>query len=91
MRRWMLTSRRISEVVTAADQFAAWNTLRNRPIEDFGLVVSAEPDENGDPIPVRTSQLMFSWGRPEDARAFIALAIEKGLPDTTAADSRFAS
>ncbi len=86
---WHLRSRAINEVVRAEDQFAAWNTLRDRPAEDFGLVVEAEPDENGDPIPVRTSALMFSWRRDDDAEAFVAAAVAQGLPDTTGADRAF--
>ena len=79
MTRWMLTSRRISEVVTAIDQWAAWNTLRTRPVEDFGLIVSAEPNENGDPIPVHTATLMRQWGRESDAELFDDAARLQGL------------
>lgn len=86
MARWVLRSRNIFEVVEAHDQFAAWNTLRIRPADDFGILVTAEPDEDGDPIPVRTSQLMMSWGREDDGLAFVAAAIAAGLPDTTSAD-----
>lgn len=89
MTRWRLKSRGIDEIVAASDQFDAWDTLRDRPVEDFGLIVTAEPDESGDPIPARTSGLMFSWGRDEDAAAFVALAVENGLPDTTEADRLF--
>lgn len=89
-RTWQLRSAAIDEIVQARDQFEAWDTLRDRPIEDLGLVVEAEPDENADPIPVRTSGLMFRWGRDDDARAFIELAIANDLPDTTAADLAFA-
>jgi hypothetical protein len=87
---WRLQSRAISEVVRAADQFEALDTLRDRPAMDFGLVVQAEPGENADPIPVRTSALLFAWGRDEDAEAFIALAVANGLPDTTVEDRKFA-
>lgn len=89
-RVWHLRSRAINVVVRAEDQFAAWDTLRDRPAEDFGLAVSAEADESDDPISVRTSALMFSWGRDEEAELFVALAVEQGLPDTTAGDRRFA-
>lgn len=87
---WHLRSRAIDELVQAADQFAAWDTLRDRPLEDFGLIVTAERDEDADPIGVHTSGLMFWWGRDDDAKRLIALAIENGLPDTTAADRAFA-
>jgi hypothetical protein len=88
-RTWRLRSKGIDEVTRADDQFAAWETLRARPVEDFGLVVTAEPDESGNPIPVRSSALMFAWGREEDARAAVAVAVAAGLPDTTEQDRRF--
>jgi hypothetical protein len=88
LRRWHLTSRHINEFVVAEDQFGAWNTLRSRPAEDFGIIVTAEPDESGDLIPVRTSQLMFSWNRDDEARLFIESAMLSGLPDTTEIDMR---
>lgn len=77
--RWMLRSRQIAEVVVAEDQWGAWNTLRNRPVEDFGLLVTAEPDENDDPIPVHTATLMRKWGRTAEADAFDDRARELGL------------
>lgn len=86
-RRWVLRSHGIGEVILAADQWAAWDTLRNRPVEDFGLIVTAEPDEDGNPIPVRTSRLMFDWGRDVDAMRFIDMAATEGLGDTRAVDS----
>jgi len=79
--RWHLRSRAISEVVVAEDQFAAWDTLRDLPVEDFGLVITAEADEDGEPIPVQTETLMTRWGREEDAAAFHALAVHHGLLD----------
>lgn len=91
MTAWHVRTRLINEVVQADDQFVAWDTLRGRPAEEFGLIVVAEPDESGDPIPVRTSALMFSWGRDEDAARFIAAAVDQGLPDTTAEDRLFRS
>ena len=86
---WHVRSRAIDELVRAEDQFAAWDALRERPAEDFGLIVLAEPDESGDPISVRTSALMFSWGRDDDAKHFISLAVANGLSDTTEEDRRF--
>jgi hypothetical protein len=88
-RTWHLRSGVIDEIVRAEDQFEAWATLRDRPAEDFGLIASAEPDEDGDPLLARVSGLMFSWGRDEDAQAFVAAAVAQGLPDTTDADRRF--
>ena len=79
--RWQLRSRAINEVVVADDQWGAWDALRDRSIYDFGLVVSAEPNESGDneAIPVHTATLMRRWGRDEDAEQFDALAREQGL------------
>lgn len=92
MKNWHLTSRRIDEVVKAEDQHGAFNTLRTRPVTDFGLVVTAtaegEPDEYA--IPIRTSALMFLWGRDFEAKAFVQLAIDAGLGDTTISDMRAA-
>jgi hypothetical protein len=90
MRLWSLHSGTIREVVRAPDQFAAWSVLRDRDAEEFGFLVAAEPDENGDPLLVRTSALMLAWGRDDDARAFVEAAIEAGMPDTTAKDCQFA-
>jgi hypothetical protein len=79
--RWQLRSREINEFVVAADQWEAWDTLRDRSIYDFGLVVSAEPHESGDHevIPVHTATLMRRWGRDDDAEQFDELARKAGL------------
>lgn len=77
--RWHLRSRAINEVVRAADQWEAWDTLRDRPVEDFGLIVVAERNEDADPIPVKTEMLMRRWGRDDDADAIHALVVELGL------------
>lgn len=87
---WRVRTGAIDECVRAEDQFAAWATLRERATADFGLVASAEPEESGDPIMVRTSALMAWWGRDSDAAAFVAVAVEAGLPDSTALDREFA-
>lgn len=76
---WHVRSRTINEVVHAADQWEAWDTLRDRDAAEFGLIAVAEPDESADPIPVQTAALMRRWGRDEDAEKFDALAREKGL------------
>ena len=82
MKEWHLRSRRIDEIVAAEDQFAAWNTLRHRPVEDFGLIVTANSTGNDDDtIGQHTSRLMLGWGRTEDAFAFAELARSMGLPD----------
>lgn len=86
-KRWRVGSGDISEWVFAPDQFAAFDTLRDRPAEDFGCIVTAEPDENPDDmVPVRTSILMFRWFRDDAARRFIERMMEEGMPDTTRED-----
>lgn len=79
VKTWMLRSLAIREVVRAEDQWEAWDSLRDRPLEDFGLIVLAEPNEDADPIPVQTEMLMRRWGRYDDAVAFHALAVANGL------------
>lgn len=61
-------------------------TLRDRPLGDFGLVAFAEPDESADPVLIRTSALLFRWGRDEDAEAACDYAVSQGLPDTREVD-----
>lgn len=87
-KRWHLKSGSISEVVHAPDQWAAYDTLRDRPAEDFGCIVVAEPDEGPDyAYPIRTSILMFQWFRDDDARRFIERMMElEDMPDTTDED-----
>lgn len=93
MTRWQLKTLNIRTVVTARDQWVAFDTLRTRPAADFGLIVVAEPNESGEEnsIPVRTSMLMFRWGRPKDAKAFIKAGMKAGMPDTTKQDSKAAT
>lgn len=88
---WHLKSGLIDELVRAADQHEAYDTLRHRPLKEFGLIVTAEPDESGDPIAIRTSALMFSWGRDQDAEDCIRAARFAGLADTTALDQEWAA
>jgi hypothetical protein len=78
-RVWHVRSREINEVVRAADQWEAWDTLRDRSAFDFGLITVAEPNEDADPIPVHTATLMRRWGREHDAEQFDAVAREAGL------------
>lgn len=86
MKRWLVQSGGISEIVNAADQWQAWDCLRDYATDQFGLATTAEPDENGDPFMVRTSLLMYRWGRDDDAREIQESAIENGWPDTTTED-----
>lgn len=76
---WHVCSREINEIVRAADQWEAWDTLRYRSAFDFGLIVTAEPNEDADPIPVHAATLMRRWGRDQDAEAFDQIAREAGL------------
>jgi hypothetical protein len=79
MPRWVVRSREIHEIVDAEDQWEAWDTLRVRSAFDFGLIATAERDEDADPIPVHTATLMRRWGREEDAEAFDQVARDHGL------------
>lgn len=79
MSRWMIRSGSLSAVVEAEDQFAAWDTWRGEDRYQFGLVATAEANEDGEPIPVKTSSLMERWGRLHDADEFHAVARSKGL------------
>lgn len=77
---WHLKSLAIDELVAAPDQWRAWDTLRERRAEDFGLVVSAEPNEDEqEMIPVQTAMLMRRWRRDDDAERFDAIARAQGL------------
>ena len=92
MTNWTIRSRGFEVTISAPDQHAAWNTLRNRPESDFGLVVSAFPDGGEDNlIAVHTSALMTAWRRNGGARRFRRHAIAMGLPDTAASDRRYAT
>lgn len=80
MQEWRVRSRTFDQVVVAVDQWAAWDTLRDRPAEDFGLVATASPDNDDDrAIPVQTATLMRRWGRLADACEFDDLARSMGL------------
>lgn len=77
---WHLRSAAIDELVRADDQWEAWDTLRERPIEDFSLVVVAEPNEDADAsIPVQTAMLMRRWERDQDADLCDEAARRAGL------------
>lgn len=76
---WAIRSGKLVAMVRAADQFVAWDTFRHEDRYQFGLIATAEPNENGDPIPVKVSTLMERWGRIHDAEQFHALARSKGL------------
>jgi hypothetical protein len=91
VKTWHVTTKCINEYVRASNQFEAWDTLRDRPVSDFGLIVLAEPDESADPIMVHTAALMFSWGRSADAELALATAEQAGLPDTREMDLAFAA
>jgi hypothetical protein len=79
VKSWHIKSGRIDETVTAATQYAAWNTLRKRPAEEFGLIASAEPNGNGDPLVIQTEALMATWGRADDSARFHEAARAHGL------------
>jgi hypothetical protein len=78
MARWRLRTGTIDVTVVAEDQWTAWDTLRDNPTEDFGLIVLGTPDE-GDPVAVKTEALMRRWDRASDAQAFHDAAVLQGL------------
>lgn len=87
--KWFVSSKNIDEVVEAADRWEAFDTLRDRPAEDFGLIVEVQPvrETQEEAVAIRTSALFGKrWGRPEIAERFIAAAVAQGLGDTTEVD-----
>ena len=87
MTLWLLTSAGGTAPVDADDQWAAFDTLKDEPLENFGLLVSASTDLSpGNTYGVRTSLLLARWGRIEDARTVIDRVIAAGGPDTSAED-----
>lgn len=83
--KWYVTSKNIDEIVEAANQWEAFDSLSSRTADDFGLVVEAQlvNETVEESFGVRTSKLFARWNRPEEARLFIAAAISLGLPDTS--------
>ena len=78
--RWSVTCKSDDPVIVRArDQWEAWDVLKDRPVEDFGLICMAEPSENGDPFMVQTETLMRRWGRKADARLAHEAAVRAGL------------
>ena len=86
--KWFLNSKNIDEVVEAEDQWEAFDTLRNRDVGDFGIIVTAQRTNvtMDEAIAVRTAALFGRWGEPEVGRAFIERGMELGLPDTSKDD-----
>ncbi len=86
--KWYVTTKDIDEVVEAADQWEAFDSLRSRAASEFGLVVEAQPvnETRDESMAVRTSLLFNRWGYPEIARRFIEAAVAAGLPDTSESD-----
>jgi hypothetical protein len=83
--RWTVTTRDLSIPVDAANQFEAFDALREFPRDAFGMVVEAT-DPVGRIYPVRTSLLMLRWNREEDAEMFRRRAITLRYGDSRAAD-----
>ncbi len=86
--KWFLTSKGIEEIVEAVDQWQAFDSLQNRSVDDFGLIVEAQPvnETRDEAIGVRTSLLFGRWGRTDEARQLIKVAVQHGLSDTTEQD-----
>ena len=71
---WIVTTKSVERRVEAIDQHAAWNTLRQLPFDQFGLVVSANREGGADRDVVHTAALFLAWSRDQDAAyAFEAL------------------
>ena len=89
---WLVQSGDIRRQVKAADQHAAWNTLRHERPETFGLITTAlrEGDSEEERIAVHTAALMFAWDRDGEALLFEKLAANHGLGDNTAQDMAYA-
>jgi hypothetical protein len=84
--KWTITSGSIRWEGISLTQFSAFDRIRSRPVEEFGMISLAENDR-GESFPIRTSILMFRWYRDADAARFIAQMInEEGIPDTTRMD-----
>ena len=85
MDNWIVGTARGKETIRALDQHAAWNTLRTRPIEDFGIIVTAlrEGDPEDEQVAVHTTALLLTWGRDEEARWLLDALTAAGLDDTT--------
>jgi hypothetical protein len=75
---WRIRSRSIDLVVNAVTQSEAWDTLCDRPADDFGLIVTAL-GPNGERMGIQTEMLMRKWNRLEDAGAFHEAARAAGL------------
>lgn len=88
---WHLRSGSIDEIVRAPDQWEAWLTLADRPVSEFGVLATAEPDEDGDPLLIRVTALLRVWGRDDDADTLTAAICELGYPDTTQKDREIAT
>ncbi len=87
MGTWRVTTKGRTLAVEAADQWEAFDALRDQPLEAFGLVVEATQRMSPeDTYAVRTPKLLARWGRLDDAREVIALVVAAGGPDTSAAD-----
>ena len=86
--RWTVETLKEVVNIEASDQWEAYDSLRDMPVERFGILVVAMPEggTTDDSIAVRTSMLMFRWGRRMDAHLFLARAMAEGLPDTSAKD-----
>lgn len=78
-KRWRIQSGEIDLVVSARDQYEAFDAARDRPIEDFGFIASAEPDEDGDPYMIMSEFLFERWGRTADAREAHAAYVREGF------------
>lgn len=88
--KWYVDTKNIHTIVVAADQFEAYDTLKENPATDFGLIVTAQrvdKTEDEGSYGCRTSLLMGKrWGRVEDAKLFVEAGIAQGMGDMSETD-----
>lgn len=90
MKSWLVISGEIRQWVSASNQYEAWDCLKEFSAEQFGAIATAEPNESDNPFIIRTSVLLFHWGRDQDARRWIERMMEEGSPDTEFEDRQAA-
>ncbi len=77
MTRWVLGIASESRIVDAPTEWDALDTLRNEPLDTFGLIVTAQQadlDADTDPILFIYPDVLFErWGMHETAARFRAV------------------
>ena len=87
--KWYVDTKAIHEIVVADSSWDAFDSLRDRDVAEFGMIVTAQrvDQTEEESRAIRTSMLFGKrWGKPEIARRFIEHGLTLGLPDTTRED-----